>query len=196
MKLLAFALLSVLPICASATLITFDEFGTQPSAFDNATTVKDKYLAQGIRFRGPGGSTETGGMMLNDSTFTVKAHSGNNFLAMLSSFGEEQLLFTTPQTSVSIFAASVDTHAGNFVMTAFDANGTQLDSQTLNLARGVWGQLSVTGSLISKVTLNETSGVFTYVYDDLNFSPVPEPSSLAVIAMGGFALIRKCRSCA
>ncbi|MBS1727098.1 MAG: PEP-CTERM sorting domain-containing protein [Armatimonadetes bacterium] len=191
MKLFTIAFLGIAPVFASATMITFDEFGTQPALFDNASPENDTYLPQGVRFRGPGGSTEIGGMMLNDSTFTVKAHSGNNFLAMLSSFNPEQLTFTTPQNAVSIYAASVDTHAGTFVMAAFDANGNQIDSDTLTLARGVWGQLSVTAPSISKVTLTETSGVFTFVYDDLNFSPVPEPASFAVLAVGALALMRR-----
>ena len=47
------------PGLALANLITFDEFGTQPSTFDAATPVNDRYLSQGVRFRGPGGSATT-----------------------------------------------------------------------------------------------------------------------------------------
>ena len=186
------------PGLALANLITFDEFGTQPSTFDAATPVNDRYLSQGVRFRGPGGSTELGGDMLNDSTFTVKAHSGNNFLALTTGMGPEQLTFTSAQTQVSIYAASVDTSkGGSFTLTAFDSSGNQVGTNSVQLAVDVWGMLSVNAPSISKVTLTETSGAFTYVYDDVTFSPVPEPSSIAALTLGALVLIgrrRKSRS--
>ena len=192
MKLLIAFGLIVFPGFALATDISFEELGTQPSTFDAATPVNDKYLSYGVKFRGPGGSTELGGDLLNDSTFTMHAHSGNNFLALTTGMGPEELTFTSAQNQVSIYAGSVDTSkGGHFTLAAYDAGGTQVATNSIQLAYGTWGQLSVTAPSISKVILSETGGAFTYVYDDLHFSPVPEPASVAVIGFGALALIRR-----
>ncbi len=206
MKYLVGVLGLCLPATSHATLITFEEFGTQPALFDSANPVNNKYLSYGVQFRGPGGSTVDGGVLLNDSTFTTHAHSGNNFFAF-SRIGEtdaggglpidpEQLTFTTAVTSVSIFAASVDSSkGGHFTLTAYNSAGAQVDSNSISLAVLQWGQLSVNANSISKVVLTETGNANTFVYDDLNFNPVPESGTMVMMlaGVGLFAMIRKPR---
>lgn len=193
MKLHLCLALGTAAFVAQATTITFDEFGTQPSTFDAASPVNDRYLAQGVRFRGPNNSTEIGGMMLNDSTFTVHAHSGNNFMALTTTMGPETLTFTNLQSHVSIYAASVVTGGGHFLLTAFDTGGTQIGSDSLVINRDTWGQMTVDAPGIKKVVISESSAAFTYVYDDLNFSSVPEPATLGLFVLAIPALLRRKR---
>ena len=78
-------------------------------------------------------------------------------------------------------------------MTAFDASGAQVATNSLQLAVDVWGQLSVSAPSISKIQLSESSNAFTYVYDDLNFTPVPEPTALLGLGLGVAVLLRRRR---
>ena len=187
-------LLFALPAVGSANIITFDEFGGQPSTFDTAQPVNDKYLSLGVKFRGPNGSKSNGGVLIGSGSFTVPAHSGPVFLGFSriaegsdggAPISPEELTFTTPINQVSIFAASVDSsHAANFTLTAYDAQGHLLGSNSLTLQVIQWGQLSFSAPSISKVVLNETTNAHTFVFDDLSYQPVPEPASLLVLGLG------------
>lgn len=203
MKFLASASALLLPVVASAGMISFDEFGGAPPLFETGTPVNDLYLSQGVRFRGPGGSTTDGGVILNDSTFTVHAHSGHDFLAFTRlpetdggdgfPIGPETVTFTHAVNHVSIDAASVDARGGSFSLSAFDSHGALLGASTVQLAPIQWGELSVDAAGISKVVFNETTTANTFVFDDLTFQSTPEPCAMAALVVGFAGLLKNRR---
>jgi hypothetical protein len=174
------------PLFGAAT-IDFDRDAnnnvlTAPDAFMATVRLTELYAPFGVHFVGPGGLD--GGAILNvDSNFGVSAHSGTNFLAFnrdatLSDGGKptdpETILFDSPMQSVSIFAAGgFDTK--HFTLQAFSFGGLLLDSQSIDTKSfNLLAVNSVAG--IRKVVLTSSGGSVGFVYDDLSFTPVPEPS--------------------
>ncbi len=176
---------------AEAATINFDtDASGKPinatDLFVNTTRLADFYAPLGADFSGPGGND--GGVILNQSgNFDIDARSGLNFLvfnpdARLSDGGvptdPETITFNTLLNSVSIFAASANDTA-TFTLEAFDRNNLLVGSNTITTQPSTYSQLSVSSASgnISRIIL--TSGDDNYfVYDDLSFTPVPEPSSV------------------
>jgi hypothetical protein len=195
---LGFGLVLVAP--ASAVTITFDEFGAQPGFFNQLNPLRNEYSGMGVSFLGPG--VDDGGAIINQSgNFGVNAHSGENFLgfnrgssvSMLNGgrpFDPEQINFASTATSVSIWASG-GFEAGTFAMTGFNSSGGYLGTTIINTAIGQWGLLSFANPNIDHVTLSELSNAGAFVYDDLNFSTVPEPASWAALGLGAAALMRR-----
>lgn len=165
---------------------------TAPDSFDKTTPLTEFYAPLGVHFSGP--ATDQGGSILNDSTFTVKALSGFNFLAFNRAEGisldPETIHFDAAQREVSVSAAAAATGGGFFTLTAYDANNTLLGTATISTDLGNYGLLDFTasGNLISRVVLTE-SGASAFVYDNLTVSTstssVPEPNSLALTGIAG-----------
>jgi hypothetical protein len=186
---------------ASAVTITFEELGLQTGFFVNANPLRNEYNALGVNFFGPGISD--GGAILNQSgNFGVNAHSGEHFLAFNRStngttmlnggrpIDPEQINFSTTATTVSIWASG-GSETGTFAITGFNSSGGYLGTTIINTAVGQWGLLTFTNANIDHVTLSELSNAGSFVYDDLNFSTVPEPASIAALGLGALALIRR-----
>jgi hypothetical protein len=193
---------------AGAQVMTID-FDTAPGGgtvvapinFSETTRLTTLYAPLGVTFSGPGGND--GGAILNqDSNFGVNARSGVNFLAFnrdpnarLSDGGRpidpETIAFATPQGQVSIFASG-GFSANSFRIDAFDAGGSLIGSGTGTSGVGAYVQLSVAAAGIRSVVLTGTGAAPFFVYDDLSFTSVPEPSSLALtgVALAGAACRR------
>jgi hypothetical protein len=184
---------------AHAVLINFDVDASgntiaTASLFQNTTPLRDLYAPLGVHFRGP--SSTGGGAILNQgSNFGVNALSSPNFLAF-SRFSApmqnggapndpETILFDTPVSNVSIFAAG-GFNADTFLLEAFDAASNLVGSATLTTRQ--FAQLSVVGSGIARVVLTETetAGDNAFVYDNLSFSvsPVSAPATLSLLGAG------------
>jgi hypothetical protein len=182
---------------AFAVLIDFELGG--PDLFSQTNPLRDEYLGQGVRFFGP--NSTGGGAVLNDSTWGANAISGTDILAFNvnstmqnggTPTGPETIRFVNaPAASVSIWYSGSSTSASNGVLRAYDAADNLLGSDSDNSAAGGWVQLSLSGvGDIAYVTIDSTNDP-TWMLDDLNFTPVPEPATLAALGLGALALVRK-----
>ena len=183
---------------AHAATITFDELGSQPSAFSLADPLQEEYASMGVHFTGL--APLDGGAILDESSaFGVPALSGDNFLAFNVNAlmqnggiptGPEIIRFDFPVSSVSIWGG--DRTVTTFTLTAFDINDNLLGTDIRSNTGGDYIELSIVaspGTNIRSITLDADDD--HYVYDDLTFerSPVGVPESGATLAFLGCGLI-------
>ena len=181
------AFMCLLNAPALGTTIDFDGTGA-PCGFHTTTTLTS---FGGVSFSGPGGND--GGAILNQcSSFGVSALSGTDFLAFnpgaastLSGGvpqGPETITFGTPVTAVSIWASD---GGGSLtvLMEAFDSGNSLVASDSIGILSGTWLQLSVAAASIASVRLS-IGGSGIAVFDDLDFTPVPEPATAVLLASG------------
>lgn len=124
-------------------------------------------------------------------------YDGSNIIQMVFNF-------STTLQAVSIEMGDYDGDDDHFYLEAYsglDGTGTQLGLDTAlytwdrSIAVGDFETLSVTAPGIRSIVA-WGSGIFDYsnsYMDNLNMIPVPEPASLAVLALGVFALGRRRR---
>jgi hypothetical protein len=173
---------------ATASTITFDEI-SGPSLFVETSPLTEQYSHLGIHFIPPGGYDR--GSVLNDSTWSIRAHSGRNFLATNGSNTDncpEGIIFDQLMNRVSVFAAGYNT-TDRFRMTAFGQSGSVVDQVTM--ATKNWAEISVShaGGIQRVLLENLTDGLF--VCDDLSFAPVPEPATAGLLLASSLALLRR-----
>jgi hypothetical protein len=196
------ALLGARAAVAAPVTINFDVDAdgnpiNAPPIFVDTTRLTTLYSSLGVTFAGPGGND--GGAILNQGgNFGVNALSAPNFLAFnINSLladggipqGPETVLFATPVDSVSIFGGD---HVGGVTlqMQAFNALDQLVATDTETAAEGTYAQLSVAGSSITSVTLNAVvSASGAWVFDNLTFNPVPEPTTFALAGISLLGLI-------
>ncbi len=172
---------------ASAQAINFEELGTQTNSFSATTPLRNEYAGMGVVFSGQ--NALDGGAILNvTSNFGVNARSGEHFLAFNTGAsmsnggvptGPQTISFVGGASSVSIYGI-----IARMTMTAFDANNTEIASTTIG-ADGVWQEMALSGN-ISYVVITG-AGSSTYLLDDLSWTAIPAPSSVAlagVLALG------------
>jgi len=191
----------------AGTTINFDDV-LAPRQFRETNSLTEAYAGLGVHFAGPAGYV--GGAILDQSgNFGVLALSARNFLAFnrgaTTLDGElqdpETIRFDGLMSEVSIYAAGaygVDT----FVMQAYDASGTLVDTDTI--ATADWGLLSVSSAAgIRRVMLTQTDGDDDiFLYDDLSFTvlttgpAVPAPGAVLLGTLGtglvGWLRRRRC----
>ena len=190
---------------ADAVLINFDvDAGgnpiTAPGSFSLSQPLRNEYSSLGVTFSGPG--PLDGGAILNQSgNFGVQARSAPNFLAFnrastMQNGGvprdPETLVFSTPASDVTIFASGGG-QATAFRMEAFTAGGIPVGSSTQNSPVGGYAQLSITNPTqpIGRVTLTEIGGDGAFVYDDLTFTLIPEPTTVMSLVTASLLLRRR-----
>jgi hypothetical protein len=184
---------------AKAELINFDVDAqgnpiAAPPSFLLTTRLTDLYAPLGVHFSGPSGND--GGAILNQqSNFGENALSQSNFLAFnpLAKLGDggtprgpETISFDTPVSAVTTFAAGPG-KADAFTLRALNGQKALVAFDTETASALQYAQLSVSGPGITSVTLTDANGA-PWVADNLSFTPgvsaAPEPSSLALLAVG------------
>lgn len=199
-NILCFGLVALAGVCAaaSAQLITFDELGDQPAGFSETTALRNQYADLGVTFSG--NSATNGGAILNvNSNFGISPRSGNHFLAFNSianmsdggtPFGPQTITFAGGASAVSIYGSS-GSGTTRFTMQSFDANNTQL-GQVIVSASDTWEEIALTGGNIAYVVITG-AGDETYVMDDLAWTAIPAPSSMALAGVFALASVRRRR---
>lgn len=190
-----FYLLAIAVGNCAAVSINFDTDAagnplTAPSSFSLTSPLTNLYSPLGVTFSGP--ASLNGGAILNQSGgFGVNARSSPNFLAFnrtttvpMQNGGfprdPETMTFSPPVSAASIFASGGG-QASSFRMEAFDSGGISLGFSTGSNAPAAYVALNVaSGTPISRIVLTETSGDTAFVYDDLNFTPIPEPRTATI----------------
>src|SRR5688572_4033858 len=195
---------------ASAVVINFNTDGSgnpivAPTLFSQTTPLRDAYATIGVTFSGP--TALDGGAILSGGGFGVAARSAPNFLAFsrsatafMQNGGQprdpETISFNTPIGSASIFASGGG-QAATFRMDALDAGGGVVASATGTNVGGQYVQLVIApqATPIARLVLTEIGGDTAFVYDDLEFTPIPEPTGLGagVLALASGALARRRR---
>ena len=168
--------------------------------FSETTALRELYASMGVHFLGPGDLD--GGAILNQGgNFGVDAFSGKNFLAFNrnSHLGDggiptdpETILFDIPMVTVSIWAAGGNGTGGSFLMEAFDETDTLVASDSVFTVG--FSQMSVSWDKgMTKVVLTELGADDHFVYDDLQFQPIPTPGAIALLGLVGLIAGRRRR---
>jgi hypothetical protein len=174
-----------------------------PTLFASTVPLRDTYASIGVNFLGP--TTLNGGAILSGGGFGVQPRSAPNFLAFsrsttafMQNGGQprdpETITFDTPITSVSIYGSG-GSQSATFQMEAFDSGGGLITSTSGSNTSGQYVQLSIPSpaSPISRIVLTEIGGDTAWVYDDLEFTFVPEPSVAATALLGAGLILRRRR---
>lgn len=186
--------LLVAPQARGSVTITFDELGAVSNVFIQSNPLTNQYAGQGVYFSGP--TPLDGGAILNElGGFGVDSLSGSNFLAFNTAstmmnggvpIGPETVQFAFPVSSVSIFGG--EEQAVDFNMTAYDALNNVVGSDNEINTPSNYVELAVSGAAITKITLNGT-GFNAWVFDNLTYQAVPEPSTLLLVGFGALAML-------
>jgi hypothetical protein len=191
------------PAAPLATMITFDEFDA-PCGFIEIARLDEEYAHLGVHFAGPA-LKDGGGVLDQCGNFGVDAYSGAQFLAFnrnadFSDGGTprdpQTITFDTPMAAVSIYAASGFEDSGeDFILAAYAADKTLLVADGVSTPAGQWGMLSVTSTTgIDYIMLEAPDNEIFFVFDDLSFTPVPEPATMSLLLIGAATVLRRKRA--
>jgi hypothetical protein len=174
-----------------------------PTTFAATVPLTTLYSSIGVTFSGP--TSLNGGAILSGGGFGVNPRSLPNFLAFNNTTttpmqngglprDPETIDFATPISSVSIFASGGG-QATTFRMDAFDSGGGLITSTTGGNLGGQYVQLSIPSlaTPASRVVLTQTGADNAFLYDDLEFTFIPEPAGLALAGALGMALLNRRR---
>lgn len=184
---------------AGAVTVNFEELGVQPASFDLTKALRTEYF--GLTFAGP--DANDGGAILNKfGNFGFDPRSGDNFLAFNNKIDQdimtdggrpedpETIIFSELVSDVEIWANGF---ACEFRMDVLNVAGGIIGSVEVD-ADGEWVKLSFASNTpIQAIVLTETTGDQAFCFDDLNYTPVPTPGALGMLAVGGLLTARRRR---
>lgn len=178
--LLSILFIIVILLCttsAGATLLNFEDM-------PDLTSVGDFYASYGVHFSNA--LSLTAGFSLNE--FDYPPSSG------LVAIGDDNtpIMITFDTPAENIFANF--TYGSQLTFTAYDDLGTLIGSY-VNPASSNLGSTEFIPLSFANVSSLEIAGAVNnyYIMDDLNFTPVPEPSTIALLGSGlmGLWSVRK-----
>lgn len=164
------------PVQASAQSINFDGTGA-PCEQTQTNPLTTYYQALGVTFDGKG-------HILNECAgYGVNALSGSQFWAFFhpNAPGIAAINFLKPVQSFSIWA-SAGSEATAFNVEYFDRNGFSQGITSFGSGAYDWVEISLTAPDISRVEMFGFEVGF--IFDDMNASAVPEPSTLILLGTG------------
>jgi hypothetical protein len=198
MKFLSRILLAFLALAGAANLhgqailtINFDDlaFGSHPD---------EQYAAAlGIHFLGGDTGVQNGLTNGDSGNWGVDGTQGPFFLGFNGPTAPDVLQtdpykekitfdFTAVNVSLDVSRTSGSLATDTFTLNAYDASNTMVATQKVTLSTiNVWQTLTVSAPEIKSVLLlGEGTGFHPYGIDKIQFTPVPEPSAVALLAAG------------
>lgn len=167
-----------------------------PHLFFYAFPVREEYSSMGVTFAGPA-PLDGGAILDTGGGFGVEARSAPNFLSfnrpvLLGNGGFASdpltLTFTNPISQISIFASGGN--STTFRMQAFDLVGTSVSNVVQTSDAGEYVELSVISiTPMTRIVLSEIGGDDSFVFDDLSFTPVPEPAVAGAVLLCGVRML-------
>jgi len=174
--LLSILFVSIILLCttsAGATLLNFEDM-------PDLTSVGDFYAPYGVHFSNA--LSLTAGFSLNE--FDYPPSSG------LVAIGDDNapIMITFDNPAENIFANF--TYGSQLTFYAYDHIGTLIGSY-INPASSNLGSTELIPLSFANVSSLEIAGAVnnSYIMDDLNFTPVPEPSTIALLGSGLMGLL-------
>jgi len=177
-KLVGILIFSLLPLSASAGSITFEELGSQPSSFIEQEELDTEYSSLGVNFSG-------GWEILNKtSNFGIPARSGEHFAAYnTAAEGVTDTITMTFDNIIAQASGFLGGIQGNWIVTALFED-SQVSQLNLSNTTGSYVEFSFDSLMFDQISIKGSAN--GAVLDDLSFTvaQVPEPASLALLALG------------
>jgi hypothetical protein len=173
--------LSLVSLPASATTINFD-------SISNDTVLTNQFAGQGVTFSNAEVTSDFG---------PLTGQSSPNYVATVGLGTKPQpsspieAFFSVAVTSVTL--RGLDVGDNGFLLRAFDASGTLLDSQQVfgtGFGSGQFFDLTVTGAGIARVDFSQVQNVDGdgMVFDNLSFNAAAVPGPIAGAGLPGLIL--------
>ena len=195
----ATALALVLLSCplASGTTITFDEFPADQAGLPSGTLPATRYAFLGVTFMGTDDGSAWSGLSAGDpGNWGLEGTNGTNFSGYNGSSYSMKLLTSTGAFSpfrLDVARSNGSSSSDTFTLQGY-RHGVLVESTTVPLnIINMWKTVSLI-MVADEVRWNGTGNDFhPYGIDNLNFTIVPEPSTLTLAAMGFIGLAWRLR---
>lgn len=189
-KILGFLALSLFAFIGSANAATVINFEDSYADLGYTGQPTNYYSADGLTIGGNYFGLIGGVSQGDPGNFYIEGTNGPSSLAA-NTIGHTIDLMFNSEMNLDLDLGVSFGETSNITINTY-LNGGLINSSlntytdTINNSLGTWSTLS--WSNIDRVTLNATSGWRAWSIDNLNVSPVPEPSSIALM-LGGLGLV-------
>ena len=189
------SVLFALPISASATTITFEEFPFQTDGQTSAPKITTEYAPQGVLFSPPPAANADDGIIRGGNSngdpgnWNLEGTNGPQFLGYgsgpLASAELLDFLFDVTDVSFDVSRSNGTSPGVGLSVTAY-LDGVVVDSTLITFGDiNQWTTISLDG-VFDQIEYHAVSGTSSgsFGVDNLNFSAIPEPSTALLLAFG------------